>query len=83
MMYQGYFSNGTIIPEKRRIPYLEENQLVYIIPTKTKKGKTDLAFVKTGKNHAAGILKKYANPSLIESEREVFEDALVARHSNA
>lgn len=30
---------------------------------------------------AAGILGKYANPSLIGTEREVFEDALVARHT--
>ena len=31
--------------------------------------------------HAAGILGKYANHSLIGTEREVFEDALVARHT--
>ena len=80
VMYQGYYSHGTIIPEQRRIPYLEENQLVYIFPIKKKKSKSNLFNVKVGKNHASGILNKYANPSLISSEREVFENALVERH---
>ena len=83
MMYQGYYSKGAIVPEARKVPYLEENQLVYIFPTRKKKGKASFSSVKAGKNNAAGILKRYANPSLVNSEREVFEDALVARHNNS
>lgn len=37
IMYQGYYSNGVVIPEPRRIPYLEENQMVYIFPIRKKK----------------------------------------------
>ncbi len=37
IMYQGYYSNGYVIPEPRRIPYLEENQMVYIFPVRKKK----------------------------------------------
>ena len=81
MMYQGYYSKGAIIPEARKVPYLEENQLVYIFPIKRRKSHTKLFSVKAGRNHAAGILNHYANPSLIKTEREVFENALVARHS--
>lgn len=40
----------------------------------------EVAIRKTGMNNASGILNKYANPSLISSEREVFEDVLVERH---
>lgn len=40
----------------------------------------EVAIRKMGMNNASGILNKYANPSLISSEREVFEDVLVERH---
>ncbi len=80
-MYKGYYSQGMIIPEPKKSTVFEENQLVYIFPIKRRRGKAILSSaVKTGKNHAAGILSHYANPSLIKTEREVFENALVERH---
>lgn len=77
-MIQGYYSNGAIIPDARKLLSLKEDQLVYIVPTRRKKSKAIL-----NKHHAAGILHRYANPSLINSEREVFADALVAKHIKA
>ena len=74
-IYLGHYEDGQIIPESRRIPYLTENQMVYIIPTKKKKPslesdnvKADEAVVNIKYDNEAKVWVAVSSHLALESE---------------
>ena len=64
MAYTGYYSNGVIVTDAK----LKEMQKVEIVPMEAPSASEETSF---------GLFHKYANVSLISSEKETIADAMV------
>ena len=70
MTITGYYDGTTVRIDMPNVP-LQKNQKVLVIPMD---GELDIG------TSAAGSLKKYANPALIEQEKDVWAKAAVEKH---